>query len=160
MADTIALQCPIHSSTRKLLAMKDAFKPLKTAVVHPADVYSLTGAIASAKEGLIDPVLVGPRAKIEAIARQEGIDLSPYTIVATEHSHAAAETAVAMARDGKVEALMKGKLHTDELMEAVVAKDSALRTGRRMSHVFIMDMPNYPKPLFLTDAALNIRPTL
>lgn len=160
MTDTVAPQCPIHSSTRQLLAMKDALKPLKTAVVHPVDVYSLIGAIASAKEGLIDPVLVGPRDKIEAIAKQEGIDLSPYTIVATEHSHAAAETAVKMARDGKVEALMKGKLHTDELMEAVIEKENGLRTGRRMSHVFILDVPNYPKPLFLTDAAINIRPTL
>ena len=154
------LQCSIHSSTRKLLAMKNDFKPLKTAVVHPVDAYSLTGAVASAKEGLIDPVLVGPRAKIEALAKQEGIDISSYAIIATEHSHAAAAVAVQMARDGKVEALMKGKLHTDELMEAVIAKETGLRTGRRMSHVFIMDVPNYPKPLFLTDAAINIHPTL
>jgi len=150
----------IHSSTRKLLAMKNGLKPLKTAVVHPVDDYSLRGAIDSAKEGLIDPVLVGPREKIEALAKQEKIDISPYTIIATEHSHEAAEVAVQMARDGKVEALMKGKLHTDELMEAVVDKEKGLRTGRRMSHVFIIDVPNYPKPLFLTDAALNIRPTL
>ncbi len=154
------LEYPAHSCIKTLIAMKDTFKPLKTAVVHPADVYSLTGAIASAKEGLIDPVLVGPRAKIEAIARQEGIDLSPYAIVATEHSHAAAGIAVKMAKDGKVEALMKGKLHTDELMETVIEKENGLRTGRRMSHVFILDVPNYPKPLFLTDAAINIRPTL
>jgi phosphate acetyltransferase len=159
MPDTTP-QCPVHSSTRKLLAMKDAFKPLKTAIVHPVDAYSLAGAVASAKEGLIEPILVGPRAKIEAVAKQEGIDLSPYTIIATEHSHAAAETAVQMARDGRIEALMKGKLHTDELMEAVVEKENGLRTGRRMSHVFILDVPNYPKPLFLTDAAVNIHPTL
>jgi len=140
--------------------MKDGFKPLKTAVVHPVDSYSLLGAIASAQEGLIDPILIGPRAKIEAIAKQEKVDISAYTIVATEHSHAAAEIAVQMAGRGDVEALMKGKLHTDELMEAVVAKECGLRTDRRMSHVFIMDVPNYPKPLFLTDAALNIHPTL
>ena len=150
----------IHPSTQKLLAMRDGFKPLKTAIVHPVDSYSLLGAIASAQEGLIDPVLIGPRAKIEAVAKQEGIDLSSYTIISTEHSHAAAETAAQMARDGKVEALMKGKLHTDELMEAVVAKENNLRTGRRMSHVFIMDVPSYRKPLFLTDAAINIHPTL
>ena len=160
MVDPIASPSHVHISTRTLLAMKDAHAPLKTAVVHPVDVYSLTGAIASAKEGLIDPILIGPRAKIEAIAKQEGIDLSSYTIIATEHSYAAAETAVQMAREGKVEALMKGKLHTDELMEAVVAKENGLRTGRRMSHVFILDVLNYPKLLFLTDAALNIQPTL
>lgn len=154
------MKYPEHSCIRKLIAMKDSLKPLKTAVVHPVDSYSLTGAVASAREGLIEPVLVGPRAKIEAVAKQEGIDLSPYTIIATEHSHAAAEMAVQMARSGQVEALMKGKLHTDELMEAVVHQENGLRTGRRMSHVFIMDMPNYPKPLFITDAALNIRPTL
>jgi phosphotransacetylase len=128
--------------------------------VHPVDEYSLGGAIDSAKEGLIDPVLIGPKAKIEAIAKKLGTKLSPYTIVATEHSHEAAEIAAKMARDGKVEALMKGKLHTDELMEAIVEKENELRTGRRMSHVFIVDVPNYPKPLFLTDAALNIYPTL
>ncbi len=155
-----ALDSNAHSCIKKLITMKDSLKPLKTAIVHPVDVYSLSGAVASAKEGLIDPILVGPRAKIEAIAKQESIDLSPYTIVSTEHSHAAAETAVQMAREGKVEALMKGKLHTDELMEAVVHKENGLRTGRRMSHVFIMDVPNYPKPLFLTDAAINIFPTL
>lgn len=150
----------IHASTARLLAMRDGFKPLKTAVVHPADAYSLRGAVDSAREGLIDPVLVGPPAKIMAVAAQENIDISPYTIVATEHSHAAAAKAVQMAKLGEVEALMKGKLHTDELMEAVVEKESGLRTGRRMSHVFILDVPNYPKPLWLTDAALNIRPTL
>ena len=149
-----------HSCIPMLIAMKDTHQPLKTAVVHPVDAYSLAGAVASAKEGLIDPVLVGPRAKIEAVAKQENLDISPYEIVATEHSHAAAEIAVKMAREGAVEALMKGKLHTDELMEAVVEKDNGLRTGRRMSHVFILDVPNYPKPLFLTDAAINIYPTL
>jgi phosphate acetyltransferase len=148
------------SCIQKLIAMKDSLKPLKTAVVHPADAYSLQGAVASAQEGLIDPVLVGPRDKIEAIAKQEGIDISPYAIIATEHSHAAAAMAVQLVHERKVEALMKGKLHTDELMQAVVDKDKGLRTGRRMSHVFIMDIPNYHKPLFLTDAALNIQPKL
>jgi len=151
---------PMHNSTRKLLAMKKNFKPLITAVVHPVDDYSLSGAIDSAKAGLITPILIGPVDKIKAVAKQEKIDLKPYKIIATEHSHEAAEIAAQLARDGKVEALMKGKLHTDELMESVVKKENGLRTGRRMSHLFIMDVPNYPKPLFLTDAALNIYPTL
>lgn len=142
------------------MGMKDSFKPLRVAVVHPVDNYSLSGAIDSAKAGLIDPVLVGPRHKIEAVAKQQNIDLTLYRIVGTEHSNEAAEKAMHMAKLGEVEALMKGKLHTDELMEAVVQKESGLRTGRRMSHVFIIDVPNYPKPIFITDAALNIRPTL
>lgn len=148
------------SCVTPLIAMKDSYKPLKTAVVHPVDSFSLHGAVDSAKEGLITPVLVGPREKIEAVAAQEGIDLSPYEIVATPHSHAAAAEAVRLAREGKVEALMKGKLHTDELMQAVVDKESGLRTGRRISHVFILDVPRYAKPLFLTDAAINIQPHL
>jgi phosphate acetyltransferase len=148
------------SCTQMLIALKDGLRPLKTAVVHPVDSYSLIGAVASAREGLIDPVLVGPRAKIEAVAQEEGIDLFPYHIISTEHSHAAAEKAVQMARSGEVEALMKGKLHTDELMEAVVDKEKGLRTGRRISHVFILDVPKYHKPLFLTDAAINIQPHL
>ncbi len=136
------------------------FAPLSTAVVHPADVYSLRGAVASAQAGLIEPLLVGPRDKIEALAAQECIDISPYTIVSTQHSHAAATMAVQLVHERNVEALMKGKLHTDELMQAVVDKDKGLRTGRRMSHVFIMDIPRYHKPLFLTDAAINIQPRL
>jgi phosphotransacetylase len=145
---------------QKLIAMKDGLKPLKTAVVHPADSFSLLGAIASAQEGLIEPILVGPRDKIEAVALQNSIDISSYEIVSTQHSHAAAATAVQLVHQGEVEALMKGKLHTDELMHEVVHKQRGLRTGRRMSHVFIMDVPNYPKPLFITDAALNIAPNL
>jgi len=156
----VELRPPGRSCIQTLISIKDKLKPLKTAVVHPADSYSLLGAVASAKEGLIEPILVGPEDKIKAIAKQEGIDLSPYKIIPTEHSHAAAGKAVEMARNGEVEALMKGKIHTDELMAAVVDKESGLRTGRRMSHVFILDVPNYPKPLFLTDAALNITPHL
>lgn len=151
---------PHPCCTDVLLGMKGTLKPLKTAVVHPTDSYSLKGAIASAEEGLIIPVFIGPEAKIRALATQEGIDLSPYHIVPTPHSHAAAEKAVAMARAGEVEALMKGKLHTDELMQAVVDKALGLRTARRMSHVFVLDIPHYQKPLFLTDAAINIQPTL
>ncbi len=135
-------------------------KPLRVAVVHPADIYSLAGAIEAAKAGIIEPVLVGPEAKIRKVANDAHIDLDPYEIISTMHSHAAAETAVEMARNGKVEALMKGKLHTDELMEAVIDKEKGLRTGRRMSHVFMLDIPRYHKPLFLTDSAINIKPSL
>jgi phosphate acetyltransferase/phosphate butyryltransferase len=133
---------------------------LRTAVVHPVDNVSLVGAIEAAKAGLIIPVLIGPEAKIRLAAQQAGIDLTPYEIIATEHSDAAAELAVSMARSGKVEALMKGSLHTDELMRAVVSPQNGLRSARRMSHVFAIDAPNYPRPLFITDAALNIFPTL
>ena len=135
-------------------------KALKTAVVHPVDEASLMGAIEAAREDLMEPVLVGPEAKIRRAADAAGIDIDGYPIVSTEHSHAAAEKAVAMARAGEVEALMKGALHTDELMQAVVATDTGLRTARRISHVFAIDAPAYPRALFITDAAVNIYPTL
>jgi phosphate acetyltransferase/phosphate butyryltransferase len=135
-------------------------KALKTAVVHPVDEASLMGAIEAAREDLMAPVLVGPEAKIRRAAEAAGIDLDRYPIVSTAHSHAAAEKAVAMARAGQVEALMKGALHTDELMQAVVATDTGLRTARRISHVFAIDAPAYPRALFITDAAVNIYPTL
>jgi phosphotransacetylase len=118
------------------------------------------GAIESAKRGLIVPVLVGPEAKIRAVAAEANVDLTPYRIVGTPHSHAAAERAVAMARAGEVDSLMKGSLHTDELMEAVVSAATGLRTERRISHVFVMDVPAYPRPLLITDAAINIAPDL
>jgi len=135
-------------------------KPLRTAVVHPVDEASLMGAVEAAREELIDPVLVGPEAKIKRAAQAAGIDLDSYPIVPTEHSHAAAAKAVAMARYGEVEALMKGALHTDELMHEVVATDTGLRTARRISHVFAIDAPAYPRPFFITDAAVNIYPDL
>jgi len=133
--------------------------PVICAVVHPCDRDSLLGPIEAAKRGLIDPVLVGPEHRIRAVADAEGVDLSPYRIVAAEHSHAAAQQAVAMARAGEVESLMKGSLHTDELMGAVVASATGLRTDRRVSHVFVMDVPAYPRLLLVTDAAINIAPT-
>ncbi len=134
--------------------------PVVTAVVHPCDQESLRGALEAAAKGLITPVLVGPEAKIRAAGSAAGLDLAGVRIVATEHSHAAADKAVAMARGGEVEALMKGSLHTDELMAAVVADVTGLRTDRRVSHVFVMDVPTYPKPLLVTDAAVNIHPDL
>jgi phosphate acetyltransferase/phosphate butyryltransferase len=135
-------------------------EPIRTAVVHPVDSVSLVAAVEAAKAGLIVPVLVGPENKIRAAAENAQIDLGPYEIVSTEHSAAAAAQAVALARAGKVDALMKGALHTDELMHAVVDATNGLRTARRISHVFAMDAPAYPKPLFITDAAINIHPTL
>ena len=143
----------------QLVQQTKGLAPIRTAVVHPADTVSLLGAIEAAKAKLIVPVLVGPEAKIRAAADQAQIDLAPYELVPTEHSHAAAAQAAALARDRKVEALMKGSLHTDEFMGAIVAEEK-LRTGRRMSHVFVIDAPAYPRPLFVTDAAINIYPTL
>jgi phosphate acetyltransferase/phosphate butyryltransferase len=145
---------------RQLIDRTKDLSPLRTAVVHPVDGNSLRGAVDAAQAGLVIPVLVGPDAKIRAAAAAEGIDLSPYELVPTRHSQEAAATAVALARAGKVEALIKGSLHTDELMHEVVTRDTGLCTGRRMSHVFAMDVPEYPRPLFLTDAAINIYPDL
>ena len=145
---------------RILIERTRDLKPLKTAVVHPVDEASLTGAIEAAREDLMEPVLVGPEAKIRRAAEASNIDIAGYPIVSTEHSHAAADKAVSMARSGEVEALMKGALHTDELMHAVVATETGLRTARRISHVFAIDAPAYPRPLFITDAAVTIYPTL
>jgi phosphotransacetylase len=144
----------------QLIEMTRGLKPIRTAVVNPVDTVSLIGAIEGGREKLIVPVLVGPEDKIRAAAETAKIDLRGYEIVPTEDSEAAATQAVAMARSGKVEALMKGALHTDELMRAVVDGERGLRTHRRISHVFAMDAPDYPRPLFITDAAINICPTL
>ncbi|HEY7540823.1 MAG TPA: bifunctional enoyl-CoA hydratase/phosphate acetyltransferase [Methylomirabilota bacterium] len=145
---------------RHLLSLTRSLAPLPTAVVHPVDRNSLLGAIEAARAGFIVPVLVGPEPKIRAVAAAEGVDLAPYRLVPTRHSHEAAERAVALARAGEVEALMKGSLHTDELMHEVVAKETGLRTARRITHVFVMDVPTCPRPLFITDAAINIAPDL
>ena len=144
----------------KLLRRCEGLAPVSCAVVHPCDRDSLLGPVEAARRGLIIPVLIGPEAKIRAVADAEQIDLSGYRIVPTEHSHAAAEKAVAMARAGEVESLMKGSLHTDEIMAAVVPSATGLRTARRISHVFLMDVPAYPRVLLVTDAAINIYPTL
>ncbi len=144
----------------RLLKRCESLPPVTCAVIHPCDRDSLGGPIEAAKRGLIVPVLVGPEAKIRAVASAEGIDISPYRIVAVEHSHAAAEKGVELARTGRVDALMKGSLHTDELMAAVVPSATGLRTSRRISHVFVMDVPAYPRLLLVTDAAINLYPTL
>lgn len=157
---TIEVKEERSSYYEQLIALKNRYEPLKTAVVHPVDANSLGGAVESAKENLIVPVLVGPKHKILATAAAEKIDISPYEIIATDHSHAAAEKAVELARSGEVEAIMKGKIHTQELMHPIVQKETGLRTGRRMSHIFVIDVPTYHKALFVTDAAINIRPNL
>lgn len=142
------------------ILMAKGLAPIKTAVVHPVDSYSLKSAIDAAEEGLIEAILIGPEDKIKKVAKDEKIDISKYKIIPTKHSLAAAEKAVEMARNKEVEAIMKGKLHTDELMGVVVDKNNGLRTARRMSHVFMADIPNFPRPLFVTDAAVNINPSL
>jgi phosphotransacetylase len=131
-----------------------------TAVVHPCEQSALAGAAEAAAEGLITPIYVGPKARILEIASKAEIDLGNAEIVDAPHSHAAAQQAVALVREGRAELLMKGSLHTDELLGAVVARDSGLRTGRRISHVFIMDVPTYHKVVIVTDAAINIAPSL
>jgi phosphate acetyltransferase len=149
-----------HRFEKWLLGKAKGLKPLKTAVVHPVDAFSLEGAVKAAAEGMIDPILVGPEAKIRKIAEEQKLDISKLELLPTHHSHAAAAAAVELALAGKVEALMKGKLSTDELLLAALDKQTGLRTGRRMSHVFVLNVPRYSKPLFLTDAAINIHPTL
>ena len=145
---------------RELITAAKKLPPIRTAVVHPCDGASLLGALEAAKEGLIIPILVGPEPKIRATAEAAGGCLDGVELVAAPHSHAAAERAVALAREGSVDALMKGALHTDELMAAAVDAALGLRTERRMSHVFAIDAPHYPKPLFITDAAINIYPDI
>jgi phosphotransacetylase len=135
-------------------------EPVTTAIAHPCDESSLRGAIEAAEARLIRPILIGPEAKVRPVAERCGIDLAPYGVVDAAHSHAAAARAVEVVRAGEAEALMKGSLHTDELMAEVVRKDTGLRTERRISHAFIMDVPTYPKALVVTDAAINIFPDL
>jgi phosphotransacetylase len=144
----------------QLLARCQGLEPIPTAVAHPCDPSALAGALEAGDKGLITPILVGPAAKIADVARNAGIHLGATRIVDVVHSHAAAAKAVELVRLGDAELLMKGSLHTDELLAAVVARDTGLRTGRRISHVFIMDVPTYHKVLVVTDAAINIAPTL
>jgi phosphate acetyltransferase len=144
---------------KELLALGAGLAPVRCAVVHPCDAGSLSGAMDSARYGLIEPVLIGPEKRIRHLAEEAGIDLQGVEIISMPHSHAAAERAADLAVKGLVSIIMKGSLHTDELVHAVLSQRS-LRTGRRMSHVFRFDIPLYSKPLLITDAALNIHPTL
>jgi phosphotransacetylase len=143
-----------------LLERCRGLEAVPTAVAHPCEQTALAAAIEAGAKGLIVPILVGPAAKIEQVAKAGNIDLGQIRIVDVPHSHAAATKAVALVRSGEAELLMKGSLHTDELLGAVVARETGLRTGRRISHVFIMDVPTYHKVLTVTDAAINIAPTL
>jgi phosphate acetyltransferase len=142
-----------------LLVRCAGLEPVPTAVAHPCEKSALAGAIEASEQRLIRPFLVGPAAKIEEVARSAGIKLGNAEIIDAPHSHASAQKAVQLVREGRAELLMKGSLHTDELLGAVVARESGLRTGRRISHVFLMDVPTYHKVLIVTDAAINIAPT-
>jgi phosphotransacetylase len=157
---TAGAEFPAGSRYRRLLDAARKLAAIRTAIVHPCDVLSLASAMEAKEAGLIVPVLIGPLAKIRRAAADAGRDIKDVEIVDVPHSHAAAERAVALAREAKVEALMKGALHTDELMAAVVDNAGGLRTERRMSHVFALEVPHYPKALFITDAAINIAPDL
>ena len=144
----------------ELLERCRSLDPVPTAVAHPCEASALAGALEAGAKGLITPILVGPAAKIDEVAKREHMDLGRTRIVDAPHSHAAAAKAVELVRQGEAELLMKGSLHTDELLSAVVARETGLRTGRRISHVFIMDVPTYHKVLVITDAAINIAPAL
>ena len=149
-----------HEKYQRLLDFCKTLPPTPTAVVHPCDEGSLRGAVDAARLGLIAPILVGPKARIEAIAKEHHIDLRNVPIVDAAYSQESAAKAVDLVREGKAEALMKGSLHTDELMGAVVRRDAGLRTARRISHCFVMDVPSYAETLIVTDAAINIAPTM
>jgi phosphotransacetylase len=144
----------------KLLERCAGLEPVPTAVVHPCEITALTGALDAAEKKLIIPILVGPIDKIKEVAKSCNLNLDNIEIVDTKHSHESAAKAVELIREGKAELLMKGSLHTDELMSAIVSKDKGLRTSRRISHVFVMDVPTYHKVLLVTDGAINIAPTL
>ncbi len=149
-----------HAKYERLIARAKQVPPATTIVVHPCDETSLRGAVEAAELGIIIPVLVGPRSKIAAVAAANGLDIGRFEIVDVAHSEEAAARAVQLIHQAKGELLMKGSLHTDELMRAVASSKTGLRTARRISHVFVMDVPTYPETLFITDAAINIFPDL
>jgi len=154
---------PTKTGTGKYEQLLERCRQLEavpTAVAYPLEETALAGPLEAASHGLIIPILVGPKAQIEALAKQHGLDLGTTRIVDVPTSHAAAAKAVELVRTGEAELLMKGSLHSDEILGAVVAKETGLRAGRRVSHVFIMDVPTYHKVLVVTDAAINIAPTL
>jgi phosphate acetyltransferase len=149
-----------HDKFERLVASAQKTAPVTTAVAHPCDASSLESVVEAVKLKLIAPILVGPAARIREAAQRAGLDIAGLEVVDAEHSHAAAAKAVALVREGRAEALMKGSLHTDELMAEVVRRETGLRTARRVSHCFIMDVPGHPDALIVTDAAVNIAPTL
>jgi phosphate acetyltransferase len=149
-----------HEKFERLLERARAHPPIVTAVAHPCDPVSLESAVEAARLKLIEPILVGPAARIAELASAGKLDITPFELVDAEHSHDSAAKAVSLVRAGRAEALMKGSLHTDEVMAAVVARETGIRTARRISHCFIMDVPGHPTPLVVTDAAVNISPSL
>ncbi len=157
---TVLVQPQLHDQYRRLITSAQALPRLKVAVAHPCDAASLGAALEALELGLVEPILVGPQARIAATAAELQVDISSLRIVDSAHSHDSAAQAVALVKAGDAEALMKGSLHTDELMGAVVSREGGLRTERRVSHCFIMDVPGHATPLIVTDAAVNILPTL
>jgi phosphotransacetylase len=157
---TVESRHDLSSKFTALAAAHGPFVPMRTAIVHPCNELSLRSALRAQVLGFIEPVLVGPSARIHTLAEAASIDISALEFVDVPHSHAAAERGVAMVREGSVHALQKGSLHTDEIMGAVVDKANGLRTERRISHIFVMDVPTYPKLLLISDAAVNLFPTL
>lgn len=151
---------PQRRAYARLIDAVSALSPVPTAVAHPCDAASLSGAVDAARMGIIAPILVGPQDKIASVATAAGIDLAGFEVVDAAHSHDSAMKAVALVREGRAEMLMKGSLSSDELLGAVVRRDTGLRTERRLSHCFIMDVPGHANPLIITDAAINIFPTL
>lgn len=149
-----------HGTFAALMMACRSLPALKTAVVHPCDEASLSGALEAAADSIVEPILVGPHRKIIPLAQKLGRNLAGIEMIDVPHSHAAAAKAVELVREGKADALMKGSLHTDELMAEVVRKETGITTERRLSHVFVMDVPTYPKILLITDAAVNIFPSL
>jgi phosphate acetyltransferase len=149
-----------HAKYERLVGATKTLEPLPTAIAHPCDETSLKGALEAAEAEMIVPILVGPRERIKSLAKSLDLDLGAATIVDVPHSQAAAEKAVALVRAGEAELLMKGSLHSDELLGEVTKRDTGLRTARRISHVFVMDVPSHPRTLFITDAAVNIAPDL
>lgn len=149
-----------HAKFHQLIATAQKHQPVKVAVAHPCDQVSLESVVEAAKLRLVEPILVGPQERIKEVAAQHGLDISNFEIVDADFSQDSAAKAVELVREGRAEALMKGSLHTDEIMSAVVKRDTGLRTSRRISHCFIMDVPDHDQPLVITDAAVNIAPDL
>jgi phosphate acetyltransferase len=149
-----------HEKYDRLIAVAGKHPAMATAVAHPCDAVSLESAVEAARLGLLKPILVGPPARIHDIAARASLDIGAFEMVASHHSHESAAMAVELVRAGRAEALMKGSLHTDELMGAVVARETGIRTARRISHCFVMDVPAHDQALIISDAAVNIAPTL
>ena len=149
-----------HHKYDRLIAATRELSPLPTAIAHPCDEASLRGIVEAAQAGMIVPILVGPKERMRSVAAAIGLDIAGFEMIEAAHSQAAAEKAVELVRSGKADLLMKGSLHSDELLGAATKRDTGLRTGRRISHVFVMDVPTHPETLFITDAAVNIAPDL